>query len=189
MLFVCQLNLTAAPAVPALIEDVQLITFYVDSGLCPKAKESGGDWRIFAYSSLSGLVPMPRPSDAPKLRRGAECRWEACDDHPNSDDPERQVPEGFDDSDVELDNVARTKVGGYASTVQSEPWWGYEDHPGKPAFWLQDRGRRQSGPVMGRRWHCVSGARNCGGLQRPMVPRLAELLRVRPVESGSQRMR
>jgi len=149
LLFVCQLNLTAAPFRPPLLEDIQLITFFAESSLTPKAKENGQDWRLFAYTSVEGLVPLVRPADAPKLRRGAECRWEVCDDHPNHDDPELQALEGFDNSDFELDNVARTKIGGYASTVQSEPWWGYSDHPAKPAFCLQITGEEKTGLAWG----------------------------------------
>ena len=69
--------------------------------------------------------------------REFECRWEACDDHPNHDDPSVVVPEGFDDSEVELEDAARTKIGGYASTIQSEPWWDYEEHASAPAYCLQ----------------------------------------------------
>lgn len=138
MLFVCQLNLTQAPAIPPLLEDIKLITFFttVEGGL-NKAQENGRDWRLFAHTSLAGLVPLPRPADAPKLRRGAECRWTLSDDHPEFDDPDRQPIEGFDDSEVELENIARTKIGGYASTIQSEPWWHLNEHPSQPAYCLQ----------------------------------------------------
>lgn len=136
-MFICQMNLTTAPAVPPLLADVQLITFFVDADSGPSARENGEDWRLFAYRSLAGLEPLTRPDNAPKLGRAFECRWEACVDHPNYDDPECIVPEGFDDSDVELENVARTKIGGYASTIQSEPWWGHDDHPSKPFYCLQ----------------------------------------------------
>jgi hypothetical protein len=36
-----------------------------------------------------------------------------------------------------FDNVVRTKIGGYASTIQSELWWDLEDHPANPKFCLQ----------------------------------------------------
>ena len=120
LLFVCQLNLKAAPAVPALLQDIALITFFVDPKFGNLTKENGVDWCLRGYPSLSGLVAMTPPADAAKLKRGFECRWEALDDHPNYDDPERVVPDGFDDSEVELENLTRTKVGGYASSIQSE---------------------------------------------------------------------
>lgn len=137
LMFICQMNLTTAPAVPPPLADIQLITFFADADSGPTTKENGGDWRLFAYSSIAGLAPLTPPANAPKLQRGFECRWEAADDHPNYDDPERITLDDFDDSEVDLDNVARTKIGGYASTIQSEPCWGYGDHPSKPVFCLQ----------------------------------------------------
>jgi hypothetical protein len=142
LLFVCQLNLTAAPAVPELLRDIALITFFANPGL-DFAKENGSGWSLRAYPSLTGLVPITPPANAPKLKRGFECSWEACDDHPNYDDPDRIVPDGFDDSDVDLENVDKTKIGGYASSIQSEPWWGYEEHPAAPAYCLQINGEEK----------------------------------------------
>ena len=95
---------------------------------------------------------MTAPAGTAKLKRGFECRWEALDDHPNYDDPDRVVPEGFDDSvleNAELENVARTKIGGYASSIQSEPWWGYEEHASAPAYCLQINSEEKVGMVWG----------------------------------------
>ena len=67
LLFVCQLNLTAAPAVPALLQDIALITFFVDPEFGNLTKENGVDWCLRGYPSLSGLVAMTPPADAAKL--------------------------------------------------------------------------------------------------------------------------
>lgn len=149
LLFVCQLNLTAAPAVPALLKDITLITFFADPDCGHLGRENGADWSLRAYPSVSGLVTMAPPGNAPALPRGFECRWEAGDDHPNFDDPERVVPDGFDDSEVELENLARTKIGGYASSIQSEPWWGYEEHSSAPAYCLQINSEEKVGLAWG----------------------------------------
>jgi hypothetical protein len=137
LLFVCQLNLTAAPAVPPVLQDLALIAFFVDPARGDLAKQNGVDWCLRANSSLHGLVAMTPPANVASLKPGFECRWEALDDHPDYDDPERVVPDGFDDSEVELENLARTKPGGYASSNQSEPWWGHEEHPSAPEYGLQ----------------------------------------------------
>jgi uncharacterized protein YwqG len=137
MLFVCQLNLTAAPAVPPLLEDIKLITFFVAPKTGPLQKENGKDWRLRAYKSLIDLAPLTAPAGAPTLVRPFECRWEECADYPTSDDPEIQVPEGFEPSDVDLENVRRTKIGGYASHIQSELWWDTRAHPANPKFCWQ----------------------------------------------------
>jgi uncharacterized protein YwqG len=149
LLFVCQLNLTAAPAVPPLLQELALITFFVDPARGDLAKQNGADWCLRVYPSLNGLVAMTPPADVARLKRGFECGWEALDDHPNYDDPERVVPDGFDDSEVELENLARTKIGGYASSIQSEPWWGYEEHPSAPVYVLQINTEEKVGLVWG----------------------------------------
>jgi uncharacterized protein YwqG len=148
LLFICQLNLTAAPVVPPLLQDIQLVTFFADPDAA-LGKENGEDWRVFAYKSLDGLTAMNRPGDAPAMKRGFECRWEVCEDQPNYDDPDRVVPEGFDDDDVELENVARTKIGGYLSTIQSEPWWNSQDHPDEPAYCIQINSEEKVGLAWG----------------------------------------
>lgn len=149
MLFVCQLNLTAAPVVPPLLADLRLIVFFLDPDARQLARENGKDWRLLAYPSLQGLVPLARPEGAPVLHKGFECRWEAADDQPNFDDPARVVPDGFDDSEVELENLARTKIGGYASTIQSEPWWDCQEHPARPAYCLQINSEEKAGLMFG----------------------------------------
>jgi hypothetical protein len=149
MLFVCQLNLTAALAVPALLEDLKLITFFVAPKTGPLQQENGDDWRLRAYKSLIDLAPLSSPTDAPSLNRGFECRWEECADYPTDDDPEIQVPEGFEASDVDLENVRRTKVGGYASHIQSDLWWDSQAHPANPRFCWQIDSEKKAGLAWG----------------------------------------
>lgn len=137
LMFICQMNLTAAPFVPELLADVKLITFFAKTSVSALKKENGKGWCLRAYKSFEGLAPITPPAKVPAIRKGFESRWEECTDNPNHDDPDLAVPEGFDDSEIELDNVARTKIGGYASTIQSEPWWCQKDHPAKPAYCFQ----------------------------------------------------
>jgi len=114
MMFVCQLNLTTAPIVPERLGDIRLITFFVEAETAALDEENGGNWCLRAYRSLEGLAPLaPRP-DAPKIKKGFECSWE-------------ELP----------GNAERTKLGGRANYIQSEPWWDYRAHPAKPAYCLQ----------------------------------------------------
>lgn len=151
LLFVCQLNLATAPAVPPLLADVQLITFFVDPELEHLHQENGSNWLLRVYSSIEGLVPLEAPAGAPRAGKGFECRWEeeARDDHPNYDDPELILPAGARRPRKQLDNIARTKIGGYASTIQAAPWWGEMDHPGNPRFCLQINSEEKAGMVWG----------------------------------------
>jgi uncharacterized protein YwqG len=137
LLLVCQLNLSTAPVVPPILQDVKLITFFVAPKTGPLQKENGKDWHLRAYKSLTNLAPLSAPDDAPRLERGFECRWEESTDYPTYDDPNIQVPEGVEPSDVDLENVRRTKIGGYPSHIQSELWWDGRAHPAKPKFCFQ----------------------------------------------------
>src|SRR5580698_933951 len=68
LLFVCQLNLTTAPAIPELLEDIQLITFFVKPELGELNQENGHDWTLRTYKSLEGLARISAPPDTPKVK-------------------------------------------------------------------------------------------------------------------------
>jgi hypothetical protein len=123
MMFVCQLNLTTAPVLPARLEDIKLITFFVVPETATMDEENGGNWCLRAYKTLDVLAPMAAPRDAAKLKKGFECRWEK-----NSDA-----------------QVARTKIGGTGSYPQSEPWWEYRAHASAPAYCLQIKSEEKVG--------------------------------------------
>jgi uncharacterized protein YwqG len=135
MLFVCQLNLTAAPAVPDSLKDVALITFFVDPKHGNLAQENGKDWHLRVYHSLDGLVTLDPPANAPALKRGFECSWTAGVDHEQDQD--------------DFENLAYTKLGGYPSTIQSEPWWDDVAHPAQPHYCLQINSEEKVGLFWG----------------------------------------
>ena len=45
--------------------------------------------------------------------------------------------------------MARSKIGGYASTIQSEPWWGIRAHPADPKFCAQINSEEKVGLIWG----------------------------------------
>ncbi len=149
LLFVCQMNLTTAPAVPSLLAGIQLITFFIDPEFGILNRENGQDWVLRTYPSLDGLTRIAAPANAPKLKKGFECRWEESEDHPNHDDSETVKLAGARRPRSGFDNVARTKIGGYATTIQSEPWWGHDAHPGDPKFCLQINSEEKAGAIWG----------------------------------------
>jgi uncharacterized protein YwqG len=131
-----------------LLEGLKLLTFFVAPDCGSLEKESGNDWCVRAYKSLSDLAPLGMPNDAPRLKRGFEARWEESADYPTDDDPEIQIPDGFEQSDAALENVRRTKIGGYPSHIQSDLWWESRAHPARPRFcWQID-----SEPKVGLAW-------------------------------------
>ncbi len=147
--FIGQLNLAAAPAVPPLLQDLKLITFFIHPDTGATGRENGANWRLRTYRSLEGLASLVRPVDAPKIGKPFECEWEAIEDHPNHDDPELVAVAGARRPRANFDNVARTKIGGYASTIQSEPWWGCQAHPSQPRFGLQFNSEEKAGITWG----------------------------------------
>jgi uncharacterized protein YwqG len=144
LFFICQLNLTEAPFVPELARDIALLTVFIEMRDRRLGRENGDGWLVRAYSRLDGLRSLVIPAGA-TVPRGFEVRYELAEDHPVYDDPERKVPVGFDPSGVHLPNVQRTKIGGYASNIQSEQWWWYTytpeemlpGHPSQPRYCFQ----------------------------------------------------
>lgn len=148
--YICQFNLTEAPYVPEVLKDIAVITFFIDLDNYLCLDQPKGTWCIRAYKSLDGLVAMVPPAGAIK-HKGFECRWElAEEDYPVYDDPDFIEENTFSKEDlVDLSkekllemiaitekkmttseeeeknyNLARTKVGGWASNIQHAPNWG-----------------------------------------------------------------
>ena len=127
MLYVCQLNLTNAPAVPPRLADIKLITFFVEPETATLSEENGDNWVLRVYKSLAGLAPLVAPPGAPKIRKGFECCWEETSDA----------------------KAERTKIGGQGAYIQSEPWWDYRAHPAAPAYCLQINSEEKAGLAWG----------------------------------------
>lgn len=136
LFFVCQLNLTECPYVPDLLSDIKLITFFVAIEGGSPGREGGHNWIVRPYTSFDNLIPLSIP-DGCSFERGCEGKWELVDDQPVFDDPDIIVPEGFDNSRIRLNNVHRTKIGGYASNIQSKQWWGRQHHADAPRYCFQ----------------------------------------------------
>ncbi len=126
MMFVCQLNLTTATIVPEGLADIRLITFFVEPEITALHEENGGNWCLRAYRSLDALALLPSRTDAPKVRKGFECHWE-------------EAPA----------KAERTKLGGQANYIQSEPWWDYRAHPSDPKYCVQINSEEKAGLMWG----------------------------------------
>lgn len=150
MLFVCQLNLTAAPVVPKTLEGLKLLTFFLDfSGRSDGDGDTSWRFELRTYDSLDGLTPLEPPPGVPSLHKGFECKWEAVDDYPCHEDPDAQNPRDLDTSELELSNAARTKIGGWPSLIQAELAWQLSDHPAKPVYAFQINSEEKAALVFG----------------------------------------
>jgi hypothetical protein len=107
-------------------------------------RENGDGWLVRTYPNLDDLRPLAIPARA-TVPRGFEVRYELAEDHPVYDDPELKDVSGFNRRGVHLDNIYRTKIGGYASNIQSVQWWWYPfppdemlpNHPSRPRYCFQ----------------------------------------------------
>ena len=153
MEFIAQLNLTAAPHLPELLQDVQLLTFFVGTNFI----ETGcaeGTWALRTYAALNGLERREPPKRNAKhdwVAQGFEARWEPlATDFPCYDDLDLTLPEVDDDEDAFPDdahglNQRRTKLGGYPSSVQHsveflhfiEQDGAWHMHPDEPTYVFQ----------------------------------------------------
>lgn len=142
--FVCQWNLAEVPHVPEVLRGIALMTVFIDDNCRHLGGENGEGWLIRAYDSLDSLRPLMTPI-AKTVSRGFEVRYDVAEDYPDSCDPERRELHGFDRRGVHLENIYRTKIGGYASCIQSEPWWYHiytpegmlPGHPSRPRYAFQ----------------------------------------------------
>jgi uncharacterized protein YwqG len=138
LFFVCQLNLTEAPYVPHLLKDIKLITLFVHPDLLDTER-----WCIRAYKTFEGLIPLQIPGEN-TFKQGVEVSWELALDQPVCDDPALIFPDhkNLDEKETEdffaqLNNLHLSKLGGYSSNIQSEPWWDDQEHPANPKYCLQ----------------------------------------------------
>jgi hypothetical protein len=135
LFYICQINLTEAPYVPELLSDIKLITLFVHPDFVDK------HFCIRAYKSLDKLVPLPVPQGA-TFEKGFEARYELAEDQPHYDDPDLILPKNLANPSQEYDQTIEqfknqycSKIGGYASSIQSAPF--SDIHPAKPKFCLQ----------------------------------------------------
>ena len=146
---VCQLNLTKAPFVPANLTDLSMIQVFVaeDCMLAGNVISNSSDkvpnspFFIRCYRDIDALQPAVVPDHGSSILP-FEARW---NDDPSTDYPTHDtMPIDFDalgigdfyDQDG-IDGVWRTKIGGWPSCIQSEPWWDYREDGAEFEFALQ----------------------------------------------------
>lgn len=134
---VCQLNLLDAPFVPDNLRDIAMLQIFVAEDYWSSDfvvtdstdVNPSGPFFIRVYNTLENLqsVQVPRHTSTFKP---FEARWKAeiQTDYPTHD----TMPIDFDALGIGeyyeqdgIDGVQATKLGGWPSCIQSEPWWDY----------------------------------------------------------------
>lgn len=131
----CQINLKAAPMVPAALSDLALLTIFIwpESSRAPTqvidtaAPDAGATWALRSYPLLNGLtIPQAPDHKSPLSPRAGE--WDAvAPDYPNHDNAGAVIDTQANDVYAHewARGIYQTKLGGWPGTVQSEPWWDY----------------------------------------------------------------
>jgi len=129
LFYIGQINVQDLPFVPGILKDVALISIFVDPHFL-----SGERCLVRVYETLEGLVPINAPQ---KTSRHKPCAmaFEKGTDMPIDEDV---YPVEMSLEEVEANQEAHvwaSKIGGYASPIQSDPF--ELRHPAKPQFCLQ----------------------------------------------------
>ncbi|WP_299415486.1 DUF1963 domain-containing protein [uncultured Sulfitobacter sp.] len=131
----CQINLKAAPMVPKALRDLALITIFIapETSHTPTRIINAADpevdatWALRSYPSLKGLtIPRVNGDRSPLSPRLGE--WSStAPDYANHDTAGAVVDTQVNDVYAYdwAHGVYQTKLGGWPSTTQSEPWWDY----------------------------------------------------------------
>lgn len=147
-----QFNIAEADMQAGPLADTALVAVYMSPDFrsnehrLSKPERSAG-FAVRAYPSLNGLVPTDPPAFDTTLKP-FECLWlDPVDDYPTHD-LACDIIDGAEISVYDFDwyqNAAATKIGGWPSTLQSEPWWMYR--PDAPdveyalQIWYEEKAR------------------------------------------------
>ena len=133
----CQLNISEAQYLPKNLGDLCMISIYIAEPLVDSLTfcigitndESDHPWRMRTYQNFEDLVELKSPQlDSPI--RPFEARWRAVErDYPTHDLIPIELPPDIEENYYGIDGITTlegTKLGGWPSCIQSEPWWDYQ---------------------------------------------------------------
>jgi hypothetical protein len=136
-----QIDLTQLPFRPALLQDLEMITVFIDPDL-DVDRPNGQGWCLRAYPDLTALVPLEQVHTGSEIR-AFPMRPEVVEaDYPNWEDvaDEVDLPEDLADRYYDyFDTAEGFKLGGWPFLVQHSIQWGqaFQPHPARPEFAFQ----------------------------------------------------
>lgn len=127
------------------MSDIKLITIFADKDFV-----DSDIFCIRTYTNLEELIPLSAPTGSLPTR-GFEVRYELGIDTPCYDDPllNNHIYEEDELQRMREDHKYCSKIGGYASSLQSYPFEGLYHHPAKPQFCLQIDSEEKVGLMWG----------------------------------------
>ncbi|WP_409999038.1 DUF1963 domain-containing protein [Bradyrhizobium sp. SZCCHNRI2007] len=99
----------------------------------------GASWCLRTYPSVDALVPLVAPSHGSTIRDTQVLWSNVTPDSPTHDLLPLDLPDNLRDTYYEMNfpRIHATKLGGWPSCVQSEPWWYHQDSDDDFSFAIQ----------------------------------------------------
>ncbi len=155
----CQLNLTEAPWRPNSLADIELIALFISfhfmeaefPWLRDPGEGKGASWCLRKYPSVDALVPLVAPSHGSTIRDTQVLWSNVTPDSPTHDLLPLDLPDNLRDTYYEMNfpRIHATKLGGWPSCVQSEPWWYHQDSDDDFSFAIQIDSESEAGWMWG----------------------------------------
>lgn len=139
MIPICQLNLSELSQRPENLQNIELITLFIDSENLPDDQPNGERWLLRTYSSIKELKQIEIPAVDFPIRSFQLKPGGLENDFPCFEDCPIEIPEEFDDNYYDLfPNLEGLKIGGWPTLLQSEILWApFNQHPAEPEFVFQ----------------------------------------------------
>jgi hypothetical protein len=151
--------LTEAPWRPESLADIELIALFISSdfmeGEFPWLRDpgegNGASWCLRTYRSVGALVPLVAPLHGSTIR-DSDVRWgNVTPDLPTHDLLPLDLPDNLRETYYEMNfpRIHVTKLGGWPSCVQSEPWWYLQNNDDDFSFAIQIDSESKAGWMWG----------------------------------------
>jgi Domain of unknown function (DUF1963) len=144
-----QIDLTQLPFRPPHLDDLELITVFIDEP--PDDDQPNGEgWCLRAYPDRAKLVPLERVDTGSEIAAFPMRPQIVEEDFPGWEDLPADVPGDLYDREA-LQTAEGFKLGGWPFLVQGEVTWGpaFTEHPAAPAYVFQIDSTEKGGWMWG----------------------------------------
>lgn len=139
MIPICQINIAELPNKEEYLDDIELLTLFLDAEEIPMDSPNGEGWLLRTYSKIDELVEIEKPEINSTVKPFQLKSKSIENDFPCWEDCPIEIPEEFDEDYYDLfPNQNGFKIGGWPTLVQSEIYWApFNEHPANPKYVFQ----------------------------------------------------
>lgn len=138
MYALAQIDLTQLPFRPPRLDDLEVITVFIDDDLPAGDGPNGDGWCLRAYPDRSALVPLAQVETGSYIKPFPMRPEIIEEDYPKWEDVSIELPPDIDERYYDLfENAEGFKLGGWPFLVQSEIQWAAWGHPAQPEYVFQ----------------------------------------------------